>query len=189
MEEENKIEKAVKELLYEQALRERLQNIERKKKVNFYLLSSVAALFILLVGYFIINGMLNKDIDRNNVIVQNYEFPTISKSRSSEINIIDSFIPELNLKNYEYVLSKLNRDSLSEKDLFAKAHLYFVLDSLDISKDIIQTNSWLDTYHKSEIDWLLFLIEYKEGKSKNDLMELSKSLVAPYKGKAEEMLK
>lgn len=188
MEEKNKIEQAVKELLYEQALREKLQKIDSSKRFNFYLFSSIAALFVLLIGYFIIQTLLNNEVDRTGIIAQNYEFPVIAKSRSSEISLVDGFIPELNEKQYDLVLKKLYIDSLSEKDQFVKANILFVMDSLNESETIIKANTWNDPFYKKETDWLNFLIQFKKGASKNELIVLSNLIQTPYTEKAKLML-
>lgn len=188
MEEENKIEQAVKELLFEQALREKLQKIDNRKRFNFYLLSSIAALFVLVIGFFIIQILLNKEVDRTGIIAQNFEFPDIVKSRSSEFSLVDSFIPELNKKQYDLVIKKLYKDSLSEKDQFVKANILFVMDSLNESETIVKATTWNDPFHKAETDWLIFLIQFKKGTSKNELIRLSKLLQTPYTEKAKLML-
>lgn len=188
MEEENKIEQALKELLYEQALREKLQRIDKTKRSYVYMLSSIAALFVLVLGYFIFKNALVNDVNRNEIIAQNYEFPVIAKSRSEDISKVDSFIPELTEKKYGLVLKKLNNDTLSEKDLFVKVNILFVLDSLKESETKIKTITWTDPFYKSETNWLNFLIQFKKGSTKNELIPLSKLLQPPYEERAKQML-
>jgi hypothetical protein len=183
----NNIEDKVKDLLYEQSAREMLLSGTKVKKDNSYLIIAIAASFLLLISYIGLQ-FLNKPIDRYAIADKYYEFPSINKSRSGESNIVDDFIPELDNREYEKVLNQLSNNTLSEKDLYTKIHLYYTLDSLDQAKSIIENKEWIDNTHKEDLMWVQFLIYFKNGENKEKLLNLANMLDVTYQKRAMEMI-
>lgn len=186
--ETDKLENAVKDLLKEHSARQMLYSLNKKKKSRMLFLMSLAAIFVLGIFYVTFGIFSTSSVDRFALASNSYEFPSVAKSRSAEINIVDAYLADLDAKKYKSVLSHLDEPVLSEKDLFVKANIYYTLDSLDKSLYIIENTQWEDELNKAEIDYLHFLIQFRKGAGSEKLIALSKTLDENYKKMAEELI-
>ena len=155
----------IKEILYEESTRQMLnvhQNASVKEGVNtvsvwkWLAAASVIAL-LSIIGF---NFMNNSVVDTSALIAEVYTFPVINKSRGTEINLVDSYIKELNAKQYLEVLNRLPSEGLSEKDQFYKANMFFALNKFEQANQILDNTNWSDDYYIEESNWLKFLIAY-----------------------------
>ena len=155
----------IKEILYEESTRQMLnvhQNASVKEGVNtvsvwkWLAAASVIAL-LSIIGF---NFMNNSVVDTSALIAEVYTFPVINKSRGTEINLVDSYIKELNAKQYLEVLNRLPSEGLTEKDQFYKANMFFTLNKFEQANQILDNTNWSDDYYIEESNWLKFLIAY-----------------------------
>ncbi len=184
----NTKENIIKDLIYEHASREKLQSLSRKKTIHLYVWRAVAAVTITALSIFGLKSLQSSGDNRALLVSSTYAFPAVAKSRSAQTAIVDDYINELNNKEYKKILALLNKPDLSEKDLYVKTHLLFVLDSLDTAESIIAKTTWTDNYNKEEMQWVEFLIKTKKGESKETLTIFARSLSEAYQAKSATIL-
>ena len=181
----------IKEILYEESTRQML-NVHQNASVKVGT-SSVsvwkwlaAASVIALLSIIGFNYMNNSIVDTSALIAEVYAFPVINKSRGAEINLVDSYIEELNAKQYLEVLNRLPSEGLTEKDQFYKANMFFALNKFDQANQILNNTNWSDDYYVEESNWLKFLIAYdlRDG----SVATLKNNLNPAYSIKAEALL-
>lgn len=191
MENKDKIE-IIKEILYEESTRKMLLQQEQipvtsgsnqtSSSLWRWLAAAAVIGIVSLIGLNIFN---NDHEDRALLAYNTHEFPLITKSRSAEQNIVDSYLSEINEGQYESVLPFLNVEDLTEKDKFVKALLLFRIGEHKKAKQLITSTQWTDAYHQSELDWVLYLIAYSNNES---LDQLESQLSSKYLSKAKELL-
>ena len=186
----NKKEKIIKDLLYEKSAKDLLLKDKKSKgSISIQWLMRIAALVLLIIVAWTANNYLFKQsIDKKELAISQYEFPAVTKSRSAQSNIIDNHLDKLRNQEYSFVLDFLGQDTLSEKDLFVKAHILFSLDSLDAAQRIIESNNWEDEYYNNELKWLDFLIDYSSNKPKDLLIQKMNALPSKYQFKANSII-
>ena len=186
----NKKEKIIKDLLYEKSAKELLlkNEISNGSTSIQWLLRIAAIVIVIIIAWTANDYLFNKEINKREFAFSQYEFPTVTKSRSAQLNIIDNHLDKLNNQEYSSILELLNRDTLTEKDLYVKAHILFSLDSLEASQKIIKSNNWEDEYYSNELKWLDFLIDYSSDKSEDTLIKKMNALPNEYKAKAKSII-
>ena len=99
--ETDKLENAVKDLLKEHSARHMLYSLDKKKKSRILFLLSLAAIFVLGIFYVTFGIFSTSSVDRLALASNSYEFPSVAKSRSADINIVDSYLADLDAKKYK----------------------------------------------------------------------------------------
>ena len=183
----------IKEILYEESTRQMLIGQQGASvstgadtnSVSVWKWLAAASVIVLLsvIGF---NYMNNPVVDTSALIAEVYSFPAINKSRGAEINAVDSYVTELNAKQYLEVLNKLPSEGLTEKDLFYKASIHFALNKFDQAKEVLDNTNWSDDYFVEESNWLKFLIAYDL--SDGSAATLKNNLNPVYSIKAEALL-
>jgi len=182
-------EKLIKRLIYEEHNRRKLtaktRVLSRPKLFRYVGLAASLAILIFAANKFISTGSTNV----NELIADVYVFPDFQNTRSAPAKI-DNFYKELKQEKYKEVLVSLNQNNeLSEKDKFAKAHLLFVLESRTELKNLISNTKFKQTKFQDDIQWLEFLLAYKEKESKSTLESIADNLADQYLNDAEKLLK
>ncbi len=166
-------ERIIEDLLFEAASRKSLQAQTKAFTLKRYISYAVAA--ILVLGIIAISGLLNfqdgSDL-RQDLVAKSYTFPKISKSRSGQINIVDSYINELNAKKYSLVLEKLHNSNLSEVDSYVKSHLLFKAKKYEECKALINATEWEDEFLESDVNLLLVFIAAQSGEEPDELKKM-----------------
>jgi len=181
-------EKIIEDLLYEASARKYLNENKsgQKRPVYKYIMGIAAAI---LIGMFLLTSIQNNNLEKRSLLIQqSHDFPLISKSRSAEINIVDDHIKDLNAKKYGLVLEQLAANNLSEKDAYVKAQILFNQGNYKALSQFLDTYKFEDPFYVSEIQWLNFLIEFRNGKSKKELLDFTQNLDADYAKKASDLL-
>lgn len=174
----------VKEILYEESTRRLLQQSAVVKSINPVYKWLVAAVVIGIVSLIGLN-IINDDSQERALIAYKYhDFPAIAKSRGAERNIVDEHIIEINQGKFQAILPLLDGKDLSEKDKFVKVLMLFREGEYDKSKQLISNTQWEDSYHRSELDWVVYLIAYITGEPLNDL---ESTLSTDHREKAKEL--
>ncbi len=181
-------EQVVKDLLYEASARKYLKEgrAQKKRPIFKYLAAAAAAVALIFI---LVNFPSGDTIDKRTAMVQEeFTFPTITKSRSSSIAIVDNYIKELNAEQYELVLEKLYGNTLSEKDAYTKSQLYFKLGRYTEAEALLEDYVFKDAYYNEEKRWLQFLLAFQKGNKKEQLIELKNTLSLNYQTKAKKLL-
>jgi len=185
---ENSDDTAIKDILYEVALKEHLLALGKKRTLVRYAIL-LSGLLIITLGYI----GIRKALDRPSTISpmalnEYYTVPDFRKSRSVEKNVITEQTTLLDNKQYLELITILNSSSsLSETDKFAKAHLYFLVDSLQESIHICKEVAE-DDYYYEDYQWLQFLIAVKQGKERTHLENFIPLMNSNHKLSAIEIL-
>lgn len=180
-------ESIMKDLLYEKAARVHLENLKPPMSNKFGWVSAAAAILILTFGA--IFFFQNNNTSNNTAIADaHYVFPTITKSRSAEKNIVDDYIPELAKKNYAEVLAALEGKQLSQRDEFVMVHLLYSLQKFDASSELINNGNWTDEYFRDEVLWIDFLISFRQAESDDQIESKLSKLSPKYTVKAKKIL-
>ena len=183
-------EKIIKTILYEVSMQEKLLAHERAQssKRKFILIGVGGLLLAGLILWFWSSISSNTGNEGSRAMALNYEFPIISASRSSEINIIDKHLAALENEEYQTVLSQLESQTvLSAKDKFVKSHLYYVTESLSACKKISQPITLDDPYYQAH-QWLLFMVGYRQKESVSALNGLVEKMDLQHRNKAVKIL-
>jgi hypothetical protein len=170
-------ERIIEDLLFEAASRKTLQAKNKTIALKRYISYAVAA--ILVLGIIAFSGILNFQDDsdfRQNLVAESYTFPKISKSRSEQINIVDSYIDELNTQKYLIVLDKLDNSNLSEMDSYVKSHLLFKANKFKECKALINAIDWEDEFLESDVNLLLIYIAAQSGEGPLKLKQMLSKL-------------
>lgn len=181
-------ENIVKDLLYEHSAREKLALLDKKKKTNTFIIRSIAAIGLILILFTTVNLLNDHNLDRQLLASNYYSFPTVSKSRSADLNKVDALLTKIQNKEYNNVLAALQNDNLTEYDLFVKVNILFALDSLESADSIIASVKWEDEFNIESVNWVSFLIAVKQNSNKKELFALIPGLSDQYQIKAKELL-
>ena len=181
----------LKEVLYEESTRKMLleqqdillTNVTAKPSFARWKILVAASIIgiVSLIGFNMFNGGSE---DKVLMASRLHEFPVITKSRSAQLNIVDSHLDEINQGRYGNVLPLLDKENLSEKDKFVKTLLLFRTGKLTEAKQLISQTQWEDSYHQRELDWVLYLIAYSLDEP---LDQLENKLSAEYRLKASKL--
>ena len=192
LENKDKIE-VIREILYEESTRKMLLEhqdvaVESDFKVkSFVLWKWVAAASIIAILSIVGFNLLNDDSEnRAQIAFNNHEFPVISKSRGTSQNTVDNHLEDINQQNYAIVLPLLDGNDLSEKDKFVKALILFRTGKYQDAQSLINATDWTDSYHRAELDWVLYLIAYTLDEP---LERVESSLTEKYKVQARKIAK
>lgn len=191
MNNKDKIEKIIKDTLYEESTRRMLLSAEdqvQQKGISKYIKYLAAASVIAILAIVGLLQMGGDAIDRSMIAQEAYEFPTINKSRGAENHIIDLYLTDIADGKYSEVLRQLNKENLTEKDQFAKAHLRYITKDLEGAKSILSEYQWEDEYYQEEAQWLLFIISYSSGADKQSLTAMAEQLSSAKKSKAMSLI-
>ena len=191
MENKDNIE-VIKEILYEESTRNMLTgqqsasvstgaNIKTIAVWQWMAAASVIAL-LSIIGF---NFMNTSNLNTSALLAEAYSFPAINKSRGAEINTVDTYVKEINAKQFQEVLNKLPSEGLTEKDQFYKASMYFALNKFDEAKQILYNFKWSDDYYVEESNWLKFLIAIQNNDSSAETLKAELNSV--YTLKAESL--
>lgn len=170
-------EKIIGDLLYEAASRRTLNAVSRTIVLKRLFSYAVAA--VLVLGVIAFSGILNFQDDsdfRQNLIAESYSFPKVNKSRSGQINIVDSHIDDLNSGRFDVVLKKLVGDNLSEMDTYVKAHLLFESKQYDACSKLVESRNWNDEYLFSDLNLLQIYIAVDSGIDTQELKTMLSDL-------------
>lgn len=190
MENKDKIE-VIREILYEESTRKMLLeqqisaagNEDRSTSYTFWKWLAAASIIgiLFIIGY---NQLNDGSQSRAQTAFKVHEFPLVSKSRGANQNIVDSYIEDVNQKRYSEVLPLLEGADLSEKDKFVKVLMLFRTGEYENAKKIINGTNWKDPYHKTEMDWVLYLISFIQD---FPLDQFENRLSSEYKAKAAKL--
>ncbi len=185
----NNEEDIMRDLIYEEFNRQKLAELEHvSPKRNFFLYVSLglAASMLILLGVFQFMNAGN-EVHRYELADTFFDIPDFSSSRS-ELGTIDNFQNELKEGKYEQVLVALDKNALTATDKLAE--LYLLVQTDDLISYRQKSKAVLKNYpqYESQISWMDFVVEFKDGKSKSYLQDLMDYLEEPYLAKAEDML-
>lgn len=179
--ENNDNKDVIKDILYEESTLKVLQQTSVSKgdrAIYKWLAAAIMIGLIVTIGFNFLNDSAQ---ERAAIAYKSYDFPVVSKSRGADINIVDKHIVNLANGNYMEVLSLLDKDNLSEKDKFVKAVLLFRTQKYREARILITETKWKDSYHQSELNWVLYLMAYIE---QEPLEKYEKNLSTVYRSKA-----
>ncbi len=175
-------EEHIKDYLYEEGARRMLLKRAKAKKIRQLSFLAIAASIILLAAFIFLKPY-NKD-NRDAIVLNYYEKPILSKSRSLDQSGINAYSEFWNKGDYEKIIKDFKGLELSERDQFYLAHAYFNSNQLEKSQQLILSNQWTDEFYIEDLEWLNFLIELKK-RTEN----ISQDRLSPeFKEKAQKIL-
>lgn len=176
-------EEIIKILINEEFKRKKLLK-PKYSTLTLIKIIAVAASILLIVGMFILgNGSATPS--RKKLAASAYEFPQVLKSRSNAK--VEKYIAELSHKEYDLVLEKIYH-SKNPKDLFIKYNILYLKDSLNILQAKSNEIQFDNIQFQNQIEWIYFLISFRQGENKTALVQKSTLLTEPYFSKSIELL-